>query len=326
MAKCDYIGICPFNPIKIDFSDKEKRIKEYLSYMFDRTINIFKYNNLPKTIPHREFELMLQNYGYVAFYKHNGELYVFRASLGGVPNEYYYPTIAIITNPYLNISVDCKIDEDCIIMANDSCYTGLFPLHNRYANLLVENNITIRLADINERIQALISAKDDKTKESAKKYLKDVEDGKLGIIGESAFLDGLKTQPYQSQANNIITQLIELEQYLKASWYNEIGLNANYNMKRESINSNESQLNDDMLHPLIDDMLKQRQIALEKVNKMFGTNITVELDGAWKINKEQEELELDMMKKDDKVVDETKVEETQVEEQQEDDKEGDNNE
>ena len=323
MAKYDYNGICPFNAIKVDFSDKEKRIKEYLSYMFDRTVNIFKYNNLPKTIPHREFELMLQNYGYVAFYKYNDELYVFRASLGGVPNEYYYPTIAIITNPYLNISVDCKIDEDCIIMANDSCYTGLFPLHNRYANLLVENNISIRLADINERIQALISDKDDRTKESAKKYLKDIEDGKLGIIGESAFLDGLKSQPYQSQANNIITQLIELEQYLKASWYNEIGLNANYNMKRESINSNESQLNDDMLHPLIDDMLKQRKLALEKVNAKYGTNITVELDGAWKTNKVQEKLELDLMKKDDKV---EEVDKTTDEEQQEDVKEGDDNE
>ena len=314
MAKYDYNGICPFSALKIDFSDKEVRIKEYLSYMFDRTVNIFKYNNLPKTIPHRELELMLQNFGYVAFYEHKGELYVFRAELGGVPNEYYYPTIAIITNPYFKISKDCKINEECIIMANDSCYTGLFPLHNRYANLLVENNISIRLADINQRIQALISAKDDRTKASAKKFFEDIEKGKLGIIGESAFLDGLKSQPYQSQANNLITQLIELEQYLKASWFNEMGLNANYNMKRESINSNESQLNDDMLHPLIDDMLKQRKLALEKVNAKYGTNIIVELDGAWKVNQEQEKIELDNMKKDDI-----------VEKTQEDNKEGDNN-
>ena len=94
-------------------------------------------------------------------------------------------------------------------------------------------------------------------------------------------------------------------------------------MKRESINSNESQLNDDMLHPLIDDMLKQRKLALEKVNAKYGTNITVELDGAWKTNKVQEKLELDLMKKDDKV---EEVDKTTDEEQQEDVKEGDDNE
>ena len=83
--------------------------------------------------------------------------------------------------------------------------------------------------------------------------------------------------------------------YLKAGKYNEIGLNANYNMKRESINSNESQLNDDMLHPLIDDMLARRREALEEVNAMFGTNITVEFNSAWETNELEEDLTLEQM-------------------------------
>ena len=72
-----------------------------------------------------------------------------------------------------------------------------------------------------------------------------------------------------------LTNLIEYHQYLKAGLFNELGLNSNYNMKRESINSNESQLNDDMLHPLIDDMLARRREALEEVNAMFGLNVSV---------------------------------------------------
>ena len=60
-------------------------------------------------------------------------------------------------------------------------------------------------------------------------------------------------------------------------------------MKRESINSNEAQLNDDMLLPLIDDMLKNRQDALDKVNNMFGTDISVEFNSAWEDN----QIELD---------------------------------
>ena len=112
------------------------------------------------------------------------------------------------------------------------------------------------------------------------------------MIASEEFLGGLKTQPYANTGHNVITDLIELEQYLKASWFNELGLNANYNMKRESINSGESQLNNDMLLPLIDDMLKQRQEGAEKVNDMFGTSITVELASSWEDNQEEIDKEL----------------------------------
>ncbi|MBQ1551079.1 MAG: hypothetical protein IIZ67_03160 [Bacilli bacterium] len=309
IVTANYYGLFPMAVKEVDFKDKRARVSDYLREFFNRTTQMFKYEGLPETIPKRSLELMLQSYGDVAWYKHNDKLYVFRCGLGGEPNEYYMPTIATITNPYLKITENAKIDEDCIIMPNDTSYSGLYNLHSKYATLLAEIDITLLNCNYISRMPSLISAKDDKTNASAVKYLKDIVDGKLGIIGESAFLDGLKSQPYNSQANNVITQLIELKQYLKASWYNEIGLNSNYNMKRESINSNESQLNDDMLHPLIDDMLEQRKLALEKINKMFGTNISVSFNGAWEQNQKESELILDNMENQDTPQDD-KVEET----------------
>ena len=49
-------------------------------------------------------------------------------------------------------------------------------------------------------------------------------------------------------------------------------------MKREALGAGESGLNADILFPLVDDMLANRQECLDEVNKMFGTNITVEFD------------------------------------------------
>lgn len=68
---------------------------------------------------------------------------------------------------------------------------------------------------------------------------------------------------------------------MKASWYNEIGLNANYNMKREKLSTTESQMNNDALLPLVDDMLESRRVGLEKINAMFGTDISVEFASSW---------------------------------------------
>ena len=84
-------------------------------------------------------------------------------------------------------------------------------------------------------------------------------------------------------------------QYVKASLYNELGLQSNYNMKREAIMSGESQLDEDMLHPLIDNMLKERQDALEKVNAMFGTNISVSFNSAWELNEREQEAAIEMI-------------------------------
>jgi hypothetical protein len=157
----------------------------------------------------------------------------------------------------------------------------------------------MQTADILSRAMLTITATDTQTKESVEKWLLDLRKGKLSAIGELPSMVGnqdrtVNITPFQAVASTI-TDLIEYHQYLKASLYNELGLNANYNMKRESINSNESQLNDDMLHPLIDDMLARRREALEEVNKMFGTNITVEFNGAWLTNEKEEELTLEQM-------------------------------
>ena len=103
------------------------------------------------------------------------------------------------------------------------------------------------------------------------------------------------------QGANTIIQLIELQQYLKASWYNEIGLNANFNMKREYLSEEEIRSSTDVLLPLIDDMLRCREEAVSLVNSTFGTSIGVKKNSAWEnkqdeLDTEQEQKEADVDK------------------------------
>ena len=276
------------------FTNKEKTINNYVRYMLARTQQIFRWNNLPETIPARMLELYLQTNGNTCFYRHEDSLYVFTGGLGGEPDVYYMPTIYTIANPALNMSVNAKIDIDCVVMPNDSMYMGLLPMFTRYATQLTENDISLNLATINSRIIALLSAQDDSTREACIEYLEKIKDGDMGVIAENTFLEGIRVQPYGNTSNtNMITNLIEYQQYTKASWFNEIGLNANYNMKRESLNSAESELNNDALIPLIDDMLNCRRTFADKVNEMFDTNISVELTSAWEDNQQELDAELE---------------------------------
>lgn len=269
-----------------DYKDKQCGVNNYIAYMLNRTQRIFEYEGLPDTIPQKFLELQLQRFGFSCIAKFKDDVYAFRGGLGGEPDPYYFPTICTVSNPALNLSKTYKIDEDCVIIQNDTLMRGLIPLHRRYATAMVENDISFDIATKNSRIAAIITAPDDSSKRAAEKFLEDIADGKQGIPAANEFLDGIKVQPLTSTTQRTMTELIEYQQYLRASWYNEIGLNANYNMKRESLTTTESQMNFDALLPLIDDMLYCREQALEKINKMFGLNITVSLSSSWEKIKE----------------------------------------
>ena len=264
--------------------NKEKAARDYVKRMLCRTQSMFEYEGLPETIPARELEKMLQVYGRAFIKSVDGELYAFNGGQGGEPNPYYLPTQFIIANPALPKADGVNvIDVDGVLIWGDSWQQGLMPICAKYATLLTEVDITTKMAIMNLRAAYSITAPDDTSKRSAEEYIRRIADGQTAVIAENAFLDGVKIQPMLAGVPaNYLSQLVEIQQYLKASWFNELGLNANYNMKREAINSNESQLNYDSLLPLVDDMLKNRKIGVEKVNAMFGTSISVELSSAWK--------------------------------------------
>ena len=271
----DYLEPSKCNDVKLKLGE------QHVFYMLNRTQVMFDYENLPETIPARNLEILLQLNGNVFFTEVEGKYYVFTGGLGGEPDVYYEPTIYTVANPALNFSKNLKIDEDGVLIRSDSYGVGLLPMFQKYAALLAENEITMRIADINNRIPFLLSAADDRTKASAEKFLKDVADGKLGFISDNAFLESLKSISTTVQNSISLTDLIEFEQYLRAGWFNDLGINDNYNMKRESISPDEAQLNDDALLPFVDDMLECRRIGLEKVNNMYGLDIKVNLASSW---------------------------------------------
>ena len=97
----------------------------------------------------------------------------------------------------------------------------------------------------------------------------------------------------------ILQQTVETYQFWLANFYNSIGVNANFNMKRERLNTAEVNINDSALFVNVVNMLNNRQQALEKINKMFGTNITVEISEEWKDLTEEEPIEEEPTEKEE---------------------------
>lgn len=265
--------------------NKDKYLDNFIDDMLIKVNQMFHYENLPDTVPKRILEKFLTESGYCIFTKHNDKYVILQGGLGGELNEYYEYTKCIVANPYLKLNKEYTLNDDCILIRNDSKMKGLIPILSRYAVLCGDCEISLNMLTNVLRSQYLISAGDNKTKESADNFIKRLFDGDFSCIAENTFLDGVKVHGVSGDSK-YIQQFIELNQYLKATAYNEIGLNANFNMKRERLNQNEVDLNTSILIPLADDMLEERQKAVKMINEKYGLNISVDLSSVWKMTKE----------------------------------------
>lgn len=275
-----------YMPPALTPKDKESNARAFVRYMFARAAAMFEWKGLPDTIPAHSLERILQTCGEaiiadVRDSKLSG-LYAFPPAFTGDLDVYFRPTKAIVTNHALATSHTYTIGTECVRVPNDSSFIGLYPIFSKYGAMLAENELSIQTFDVVTRLLALIVANDDNAKADAETVLKKIEKGELGVILGNMIYDGIKTSPLGTSSTALkATDYIEIEQYLKASAFNEIGIDANFNMKREALNSSESSMNDAALLPLVDDMLKRRKMAAREINELFGLNVTVELASVW---------------------------------------------
>lgn len=333
------------NSQSVNIRDKERAIRDFTAYMLIRAQQMIRIKGLPETMPEKQTVRLLQTRGYIivpdpARFPQLDGLYPLWGGLGGEYTPYYTPSWATVANPYLKPRFDQRVTIwsqnpekiDGVIIRHDPYYMGLMPLITRYATMLAEVDISMLLAIINVRTPIAITAPDDRSKDSADMFFKRLEEGRIETIASEDFISAVKGIPITAAGYNVITQLIELKQYLRAGLYNDLGINSNYNMKRESINSVEAQLDDDALRPLVDEILDTMQSDFDIFNDRFGTDVTVELGSAWQQREAIAEAELDIMENEAEGVEEPESpagqeEETEKEEpekeEEEEKKEGD---
>ena len=273
-----------------DFMNKKRTHKNIIFSVLNKTQTMFKYENLPDTTSQKVVEKFLQLNGFICGIEHQGKHYLLPCEISKLDYN-FEPLEIIVNNPYLqldNHNFSLK-DGSAVLIENDAYRMGILPLISKYAQLMVENEISMRLACINSRIPFLIDTPDDRAKKSVEKLLKDIEAGKQSSMTSNQVLKSIQTTPYSHASSNLFTQLIENEQYLKATMLSEVGINANFNMKREALNSSETSLNEQTLIPFTECMLQSRKMGLDKFNKIFGENVTVQLNSIWKDNIEGDE-------------------------------------
>ena len=286
-------------PKKLTFS---RLYRFYFDFILRLLYRIFIIEGNPETVEDTFLKLMLFTTGKVTYFRGRevGEdadkLIALNCSRSDTPTVYYMPSKSLITNPRLIKSYMLTPGTDCEIVylseadkynLNDQS-GGLYHLIERTAIMLADNDLSINIAQKNTRLTNIVSGDTQNTVDSIRAVIAAMYEGDPTIVVKSSLIDKLQGVPIveNSSQQNLI-QLIEVQQYILAHFYEQIGICTHDQMKKERLVTAEINDNIDLAYLNIDDILVSLQEGFDRVNAMFGTNITIKINPIIEHQREQ---------------------------------------
>ena len=239
--------------------------------------SLFKWNDLPNNMDERWIEKYLFNSGKCIFYNDPdmGYMVAGLAEQGGI-NCYGDPTTVYpVAENYVYRGKQLINNENCYIIRNNDLMLPEFPIVRQYAFKLT--NID-RAIDVNIEAQKTptIVRCSDKQRLSLKNAINQRRDNEpvIWTADNSNITDLISTLELNPP---MVFKDLQIQKHMILNEvFTDFGIN-NANMdKKERMVANEVEANNEQVKASEDVMLKVREEACKQINRIFGTNISVE--------------------------------------------------
>lgn len=281
-----------FNPYDKMKAKRKKDFEESLHFnnLYNARISMFEYKGLPDTLKPEVIEGIYVTEGSCGVGLIDGKLYTGTGGYCGnvvnfIPEEYQ------ITNVGVG-ELRGKVGTDIVVGWNNLTATPDLNLL-QYASIFTEIDVSERLNVLFARLLRIPKVKDNKERKAVEDAITDLLDGRVtavtspNVLGE--ILEGVQeNNKFLDLADDTkIDKLQYLNQYrdnVLKRFYTLYGQGMQNTAKLAQQTTDELHGNDgvSMILPLA--MLKKRKEWVEEINKVFGTNITVDFSEAWKVS------------------------------------------
>lgn len=282
-ASYDYINAYNHQYAPSTIHVKETGLSWYFKrYLIQKIISVFKFEGIPETWAKDYFLYTLFVFGYCAVINTNKYGVIPQhCTLSGY-NIFYRPNRAIIANPLFKKTIEAQIGKDCelIRMAPDWC--GVWDIVEYYADLMALTSETVAVNLINSKFSYVFAAEDKASAESLKKLYDQIASGEPAAFADKKlFTDDGDPSWYlfvqNLKQNYIAGDLLEDLAKIDSRFNTEIGI-PNVNIAKASgVGEAEVMANNIDTHSKAALWLETIKDSLEKVNDMFGLNITVSM-------------------------------------------------
>lgn len=252
----------------------------FKKYLFQKLLSVYEFDGLPEHWEENFFKYVLFGIGWIGIVETDkfGVL-ALNCGLGGYTVQ-YQPAWITIANPKLRGMLRPTIGVDCEIIKVQPDYGSVMDIVSYYADILAICSETASVNIMNSKNAFVYVAKNKASAESFKYAYDQMASGQPAVVFDSKMTDKEGNLNIQYFSNNLAQQYIAgdiLDDMKKWEdrFDSEIGIpNANTQKKERMITDEVNQNNQDTQAKAIL-WLETMQKDIEKVNKMFGLNISV---------------------------------------------------
>lgn len=249
----------------------------YYNRLVELSVSMFKWSGLPETVDPRFLELALYSDGHCVFFRDDVLGYLaLRCAVGGGFDVYNVPTVrnVITSNGYHQ---KCTI-ADSVLIYNNYLRTPSQLTVTEFATRLYRMDRTIDV-NVNAQKTPIAIICDDKQRLTMENLYKNYE-GNVPVIFANNNLNPDNIKVIQTGAPFVADKIYQLKTQIWNETLTYLGISNLNVQKRERLISDEVQRYQGGTLACRMSRLKMRQQAAEKINKMFGLNVSVEYDDA----------------------------------------------
>ena len=274
---------------------KEKYQKEFNKKtawlrMLNVLISMFKWENLPDTVPAEFLETYLITNGTAGFQKIGKEYLVGMGGYQGDMNPYNIGTeyMAVIINKPQMLGT---VNKDICVAINNYTRTPDFDIV-KYSSILSEIDTSEKINVLFSRMSRIPKVGDEKERIAIINSIKAIQEGKVeAVVSKNIMQDLINGNSNTEFLDLVDVKDIDKLQYLNQYYDNifkrfctEYGISYRTTSKLAQQTESEARGNDvlSMTYPLV--KLKCRQRFCDEVNAMYGLNISCNFSECWSEN------------------------------------------
>lgn len=256
-------------------------------YLVNKIYSRFKFM-LPEEFDLNTFRFMTLIFGNIAIFEKGNRTFFSPFSIDSY-NIYYNP-YEVSSRPLTeqNMVIDdlavskAVVNKDAVIIKAFDDYRGFLDIVTDYAESLASFDKAIKTALLNSNVNLVGFADNKKQAEEIKTAYAKATEGEPLVIMDKGFTPEDREKlliPFTNHDTaSIVDKLLTSRRAVVNNFLTEIGIeNANIN-KKERLNSDEVNANDDEVESIINVVFENLKDSFDKANEVFGLNMKVELN------------------------------------------------
>lgn len=256
------------------FADNELDYTLYYERLLELALSMFEWKNLPETVDARFLELCLICEGQALFFEDDVLGYLALRMTAGAPLDVYQiPTkrMAYASNAYRYKATN----EDSVIVYNNMLHTSDIAKLYKYSKILYDLDNTAIVNAHAQKTPILLTC--DESQKLTLQNLYTQYDGNAPVIyGNKQLSDYNGIQAISTGAPYIADKIYQLKQQYWNEALTMLGIPNTNNNKKERLVTSESENQNGATYASRCSRLYERRTACDKINRMFGLNISVD--------------------------------------------------